>query len=160
MTTQTPSPLARKLRALYGASRHAAALLDHVARRDDGKDQSITMEAAVAALQTVDPSAGPADARTVLRDLELAGCGKFVVGRRGFPSRLEWSVNAAAAGLAARGETDELAWSPGAEIRPTVAMHDVQFPLRDDLILTLSLPKDLTEREAERLATFLRSLPQ
>jgi hypothetical protein len=39
-------------------------------------------------------------------------------------------------------------------------MHDVQFPLRDDLILTLSLPKDLTEREAERLSTFLRSLPQ
>jgi hypothetical protein len=39
-------------------------------------------------------------------------------------------------------------------------MTEVEFPLREDLLLTFVLPKDLTDKEAERLSTFLRSLPR
>lgn len=34
------------------------------------------------------------------------------------------------------------------------------YPLRDELEVRFTLPKDLTEKEADRLSLFLRSLPQ
>jgi hypothetical protein len=39
-------------------------------------------------------------------------------------------------------------------------MTEVDFPLRDDFVVTLVLPEDLSERETERFSTFLRSLPK
>ncbi len=45
-------------------------------------------------------------------------------------------------------------------IQEPVALREHSYHLRDDLRVTLRLPGDLTEREAERLAMFIRSLAQ
>ena len=49
---------------------------------------------------------------------------------------------------------------PAGEANMAVGMTEVEFPLRDDLRLTFQLPANLTEREADRLAAFVRSLPK
>ena len=54
------------------------------------------------------------------------------------------------------GDSDEAA--PGEEAH-TVDMLDHPFHLRADLQIVVSLPVDLTEREAERLGKFVQSLP-
>lgn len=41
-----------------------------------------------------------------------------------------------------------------------ITMREHSYHLRDDLRVNLRLPADLTEREAERLAMFIRSLAQ
>ena len=42
------------------------------------------------------------------KELENAGCGQFVVGRRGSPSRFEWAYSRISLGLAASGATEEV----------------------------------------------------
>lgn len=48
------------------------------------------------------------DAVALARELEAAGCGKFKVGRRGAPSRFEWSYSCIGLGKAAAGEPVQL----------------------------------------------------
>jgi len=43
---------------------------------------------------------------------------------------------------------------------PRALLHRFPFPLRPGLDVALSLPRDLTAEEAERLSTYLRTLAQ
>lgn len=44
----------------------------------------------------------------LVRELENAGCGEFVVGRRGSRSRFRWDYSRVSLGLVASGEADEI----------------------------------------------------
>lgn len=46
-----------------------------------------------------------------------------------------------------------------AGIQDGVRWLDHVFPLRPDFVCTITLPRDLTTAEAERLAAMLRTLP-
>lgn len=46
------------------------------------------------------------------------------------------------------------------ELADRPQLHRYPFPLRDDLDVSLALPRDLTADEAERLAVFIRTLAQ
>jgi hypothetical protein len=123
------------------------------------KNGYTTLEQAYAVISDGDPSVSYADAREVLRKLSEIGCGSFVLGRRDWPTRLVWTVNAINCGKAARGELADLS-EPTSEDAVPADMHEHSFVLRDDLTVTLRLPKDLTEKEAARLARFVEAIPK
>ena len=87
-----------------------------------------------------------------LKAMDVTGCGRFRTGRRGLPSRFEWTPAAVslARGVAEAGQTNA----------PTAATNLISHPyrLRRSLTVSVSLPEDLTEREANRLADFIRTL--
>jgi hypothetical protein len=96
----------------------------------------------------------------VLQDLEA---GQLVLGRRGSHSRFVWSVEMVSLGKAAAGNPNEIQPIPeenldqeGAEDTDTVS-HSYNLRLHSPV--TFELPEDLTKGEAERLATFIRTLP-
>lgn len=109
------------------------------------------------------------DIVSLLKGLQEADCGRFVVGRRGSPSRFEWSVSLRSVGLAATSgceavnqiedDADEQdgddAFADDSE-GPSIT-HT--FVLRPEYRVKLTLPVDMTPREAKRLADFLRTLP-
>lgn len=45
---------------------------------------------------------------TLAQELEAAGCGDFIVGRRGSPSRFEWAYSRVSLGQVAAGEAEEI----------------------------------------------------
>jgi len=109
------------------------------------------------------------DIVSLLKGLQEAGCGRFIVGRRGAASRFEWSVSLRSVGRAATsgsgevsqidldaderdGDDDSMDEADNASITHT-------FALRPEYRVKLRLPTDLTAREAKRLADFLRTLP-
>jgi hypothetical protein len=66
-------------------------------------------------------------------------------------------VDAISAGKAARQELSEVE-ARGEADAPPVGMYDVEFPLRDDLRLTFTLPTDLNDREVERISTLIQPM--
>ena len=156
MADQDTKKLTKKLQALYATEPRVRAFLDHLAQR--GKNPKNGYSSVEQVLNELDDQATHADARSVLEQLADAGCGEFKVGRRGWPTRLDWSLDAIVAGKVAKGEPIDVEASKDGGLAPN--MTEVDFPLRDDLVVTLVLPKDLSEKEAERLSTFLRSLPK
>lgn len=108
----------------------------------------------------------------LMKGLQEANCGRFIVGRRGSPSRFVWSVSLRSVGLAATSGSDHVECigidaeerdSGNANEEQTEFDHDSSithsFILRPDYRVELRLPADLTSREAARLADFLRTLP-
>ncbi len=88
----------------------------------------------------------------LFRDLESIGCGRLVVGRRGHRSRFRPGPHDL--GRVAR---RALAGAPAADRGSSLITHS--YRLRPDQSVELSLPRDLTAAEADRLASFVRTLP-
>lgn len=162
--------LAAGLRQLYVSDLVAHRLLDHFAARQN--DSRITPAARAAAL--VGASLG--EIFRVFRRLEQLGAGRFIVGRRGAKTRMEWRLSIRGLGLAAQGAAadpepidPEQVDDSDFELSETdVPMTEVvaesdwiahAFQLRPDLRVTIKLPANLTSREAERLAGFIRQVP-
>jgi hypothetical protein len=97
----------------------------------------------------------------VFRRLEKLDLGKFVVGRRGQPSRLEWRYRLQDVGQAAAGEITEIEEAIGVDEEEASASRTTRhtFQLRPESAVTLDLPSDLTQHEAQRLAEFIKTLP-
>ena len=136
-------------------------------------------------LDTIESAVGLSrlQAVTLCKQLQGAAVGRFVSGRRGLPSRIRWSVDPRAVGAAlahADGATqaDEAEWadveepspdrarprgtsqrqapSPASPERGDEDRH--LFRIRPDRQVRVSLPIDMTRREAARLADFVRAL--
>ena len=102
------------------------------------------------------------DLVSLLQSLARAGAGRFKIGRRGKPSRFEWAapVNRIANSVIGERPPGAVLAVPGS--RPTAAASaDAQlihsYHLRRGLIVSIPLPIDLTDREAGRLADFIRT---
>lgn len=92
------------------------------------------------------------------------GCGTFITGRRGGESRFQWHVSSKDLGRFAAGENAAVGSSQSADgdvdaNKAILNQIDHKYQLRPDVKTTFLLPCDLTAVEAERLATFIRSLP-
>lgn len=170
-----------RLAALYQTHTAAHRILDVIAARD-GAPAETTVETLLQDAAVDRPAAIDA-----LRQLAMAGCGDFIVGRRGAPTRFRWIAGMNRLGdLMARGEVPPASAAVAAavrapahhapaphqppdapmapdeapepdETRPALVTH--RFQLRPDLVIQLHLPRDLTTREAERLGMFIDSLP-
>lgn len=97
-----------------------------------------------------------------LGDLDL---GTFVHGRRGGQTRFKWAVRLTDVGKAYAGEIDEIEPVDEDDLEEEIYSStgddiiDHEYTLRPDVRITLSLPADLTRREAKRLADFVQTLP-
>lgn len=155
------------LKTLYRDDASAKAILDYFSTRKKAMRVSsverIGYKSKVAYAEVV----------RVFKELAAAGCGQFLNGRKGHKSRMEWEYSLVSLGLVAKGEAaipelidlssldeeeDDLATVVADDDAEDGTLSHV-FQLRQDMSLHFSLPADLTAREAERLAAFIRSLP-
>ena len=149
-----------KVKRLYSKDQTARIFFDHMASRE--RNQSETkVERVIRILSEEGQHIARADVINLFKKLQEIGCGQFVTGRRGWPSRFVWSVSLISASRAAIGEQEEIE-----ELPQTDSLKDDEagnithsFHLRPDYELKLELPIDLTPKEAERLASFVKSLP-
>lgn len=152
------------LRNAYSSDSALAAICDELASRQRKQKKTKLRRILHLLAQATDDPPKKHQVILAFRTLEDLGAGKYVEGRHGHASRFEWDVNTLEACRAAQGEeADE-------EEMQAVAPDDVEndteenildhyFNLRADYQLELQLPVDLSQEEAERLATFVRSLP-
>jgi hypothetical protein len=170
MTSVDSAPLNLKaLKALYGSDPAAKAVLDEFASRQRNQ-QTTKLEQLLFRLNNAGIGVAKGDVIRVLRKLDEFGCGDFRTGRKGHPTRFEWKYDLVSVGKAAAGGTH-----PVEEIRPTVDQDNgdeqdtakavpegaIQhtFQLRPDWQIELTLPGDLSAREAGRLSEFVKTLP-
>jgi len=148
---------AEMLQALYKTSVPAAKLLNHFASRR--RDRKIIE---VDRLCEILPDVSRSEIIDTLKKLDEFRFGRFLVGRRGAVSRFEWEVSLRSVGRAAMGEgTVEAVSSESEEDEEAQAPRAIrhEYRLRPDFAAQFELPEDLTAREANRLADFLKTLP-
>jgi len=96
------------LRQLYRESPVARAFLDYAARRE--RDQSETkVDRILVLLRAQGHEFARREIINLFRQLQDQGCGQFVEGRRGWPSRFVWSAGLTSVGKAASGESQPIA---------------------------------------------------
>jgi hypothetical protein len=162
MVRDIDSDVVKQIRKLYEKSEAAKAFFEWAAdRQKDAAETRIERLEYMADL-------GHREAIELARTLSEIGCGEFVVGRRGAKSRVKWNYSLRSMGEAAKGEIAELKHVSSeaeqdddledeVEIEENAIRHT--FQLRPDNTVTIDLPSDLSKKEAERLATFIQSLP-
>jgi hypothetical protein len=152
------------LRELYGTDKTARALFDNLAKRVyNSREQSV--DQLERCLEKDDVEVSRRDITHLLKELQRAGCGEYIVGRKGHPSRFRWYVETVDIGRRAAGIPSDIGHgSPnGGQVDgDSPASSDEfthRFQLRPDLLVSLRLPADLTTPEAARLADFIKTLP-
>jgi hypothetical protein len=148
------------LKQLYQSDRVVRLILDLIAQRQ--RNQGETKVERVQHLLLCDgKDVSRGDIIEAFRSLEKLGVGQFVTGRRGWSSRFVWSVGMVSVGRAAAGERSDVEQIPEEtgheEENDSTLSHT--YNLRADVAVTIDLPTDLTRNEAERLASFIRTLP-
>lgn len=152
----------RKLKELYRTNPAAQAMLDEFARRE--RNRTETKVDNLLSLKVNDRPIIRGEIIQVLQELERIGCGTFIVGRKGHPSRFQWTVGLPSVGKAAAGEDVPLdviseEEREQADELPEGELETYAFPLRPNLKVKLELPTDLSSAEASRLADFIKALP-
>lgn len=148
------------LQKLYKADETARIFLDHMSTRQ--RNQSETkVDRILKVLSREGHTVTRGDIIGLFRNLQDVECGQFVPGRHGWPSRFVWDVGLISVARIAAGENAEVeaiaAEEEQDDSEPEYLTH--AFNLRPAVEVAIELPVDLTEREAERLAGFVRSLP-
>jgi hypothetical protein len=162
--SSTRNGMVELLRNLYRSQAAARAMLDYFASFQRNRSVS-KVDNVVWNLQQNSHDVSRGDVVSVFKELEGVGCGKYVPGRWSHPSRFEWSTNLSEVGKAASGEDTTVEKLPQEEITSEATADDEPdmithpFQLRRNLRIVLELPHDLTADEAQRIATFLQSLP-
>jgi len=154
---------ASKLQTLYVKSAIAKAVLDHFAERQNNASET-TLDTMVAVLTRQGIEVSRSAMVEVFRDLDTAGAGEFIVGRKGHPSRFLWQEDSSLVGKRARTPSstkDRAATPPQQADRPALQQNFVEHPfmLRPGVTVSFALPADLSQGEASRLADFLKTLP-
>jgi hypothetical protein len=149
------------LRQFYTENAVARTFLDHAAQRE--RDLSETsVDRTLAILKEHAVESNRAEVVALFQRLEKLGCGQFIIGRRGRPSRLAWSASIVSIGKAAVGEQHVVAELPPTTttvVAPDDEMLSHSYHLRLGVTVVFELPADLTPSEAERLAGFIKTLP-
>jgi hypothetical protein len=156
MPTERRNGELKALRALYNENDHAKVILDDFAGRTN-RQSTTGVEQIMSRLRGAELPKWAV--LKLFRGLGDLGYGRFVVGRRGGESRFVWTANPIEVGKAAQGEDLAITSLPELEPSPEIEMITHQFKLRPEMTVTVQLPGDLTEKEAERFSQFLRSLP-
>lgn len=167
MAIGTKSEKAIALQTLYQSSREARWILDHFASRQRNRKVT-TADRLYYVLNREHDEISRRDVIECFRQLEEIGCGEFIVGRQGYPSRFEWAVSLISAGQAAIGEAEDVE-AIGQDVLEAGEDDDSEeehsgvgehrFVLRRDFVVRIELRYDVTTMEASRLADFIKTLP-
>ena len=148
------------LRHLYSENETARMLLDHMAGRE--RNQRVTkLKVILRRLRSDGSTVTKSNLIAAFRELENLDCGRYIEGRHGHDSRFDWQqTKSLVASRAAQSfESDPEAITDETEETYDYDVLDHAFYLREDYLVNLTLPVDLTENEAKRLAAFVKSLP-
>jgi hypothetical protein len=155
----------RTLRTLYTKNEAARAVLDHFAERLYSS-KATTADRLRIAIRQSGHDLSRSQAIEFFKALEAANCGRFKVGRKGHPSRFEWTASLITVGQAATGEISKVeelsAVDPGLvmEEENSIDFVDHRYWLRPgEVEVSIRLPKDLSMTEATRFAEYVRTLP-
>lgn len=153
------------LTTIYHRNSRSRGILDYFANRQKNS-KTTSVDRLQKALSDENIDLTRTEIIDFFRELEDAGCGIFVVGRKGHPTRFEWTVPLIDIGRVARGdEIEVLALSNEALDSTTVTEEEAnglikhRFVLRPNFDVHLELPEDLSPAEAGRLADYIRTLP-
>ena len=91
---------------IYRTKKSFQTILDYFARRQKNSSRT-TAERLQKALASEDIDITRTEIIDLFRALANAGCGVFLVGRKGHPTRFEWSVGLIDVGRVAQGESVE-----------------------------------------------------
>lgn len=152
----------KKLKDIYLKNPAARAMLDEFARREQNRTETKVDNLLYLKVDNRPITRG--EIIQVFQEFERIGCGTFIVGRKGHPSRFQWTVGLPSVGKAAAGEDVPLDVISEAEREqanqlPDEELETYAFPLRPNLKVELELPTDLSSAEASRLADFIKALP-
>ena len=134
-------------------------VFDHMASRERNQRET-KVDRLLKLLEAANYRPSRGDLIALFKDLVDISCGQFVAGRHGWPSRFIWDVDTLSVSRYVVGETPEVGAIQSLKenfIERDLIKH--AFNLRTDLQICFELPVDLTEKEAERLAGFLKTLP-
>ena len=153
---------AQDLKQLYRTSAPARAILDNFAGRTN--TQRITkVEQVLKRFHSIDMQRSAVIA--FFRELEKLCYGRFIEGRKGHPSRFEWSSNSVFVGRSAKAEPEEALMASVTASPQTVetasnceGLLKFSFPIRSGVTAYLSIPPQLLPKEAERLALWVSTL--
>ena len=151
-----------RLREAYKDDYAVKAVCDEMAARERNQAET-KLRRMMARLSKDGIDVRKRDVIAAFRTLEECGCGQYVVGRHGWPSRFVWAVGSIAACQAAQGMTTDIQSLPEAnddeeaEAEFDSVTHVLR--LREDFDVELQLTADLTEKEASRIAAFVSALP-
>lgn len=149
-----------ELKGCYAANEVVAAICDHMADRPKNQNET-KLHRMMLHLEQGGDDFRKSDVIAAFRQLEDADCGRCVEGRHGWKSRFVWSVKSLLVAGAARGVEEAESLESDDEPNQDSVDTDViehMFWLRHDLQVSIELPVDLTESEANRLAQFVSAL--
>ncbi len=99
--------------------------------------------------------------RIFFKELEKVGIGTLRIGRRGKPTRFIWKTGmlevVRTVGTDEGGSNTIENLQSDEESKPRILAH--RYNLRENYVVNIDLPVNLTEIEAERLSAFIKSLP-
>ena len=161
MNTDIGDTAVRKLRAFYEENSWARPFFDWAGNRQN--DAAETNLDRICQKSGIDYDS----AKRLAEAIDAINVGSYVVGRKGHKTRIQWKYSLKSIGAAARGASlrlnerstdnegeDDDTW--GSENETDI---EHRFRLRENRVISFVLPRDLTQREAERLSTFVQSLP-
>lgn len=101
------------------------------------------------------------DIVAALQELQKAGAGAWVGGRKGGKARFVWSrgTPARSAPSAVAVATPQPVRSERASGKSAASLLEHSFHVRQGVLVTLRLPVDVTKVEIERLCQFLQAIP-
>jgi hypothetical protein len=154
------------LKSLYAKNPVATAAIDYFSGRQYNPRHT-KVDLLIVRLAQRGSEFGRGEVIEFFRQLEKTGAGRFVIGRRGQPTRFEWDVQAISAAKAAKGEVGAVeVLPPGTPANDDDDEDEVPagmirhfFRLRQDQAVQFDLPENLTEKEASRLGEFIKTLP-
>ena len=149
-------------RDLYESDSTARAFFNNFARRRRSRWETPVVRTVANLRNDGNIDISSANIISFFKRMEGLGVGTFIVGRHSHKSRFAWTVKNTDLARAAIGETSEIPDPPEAESQePEVEEYSLEhsYNLREDFSVDFELPVDLTEGEAKRLATFIKSLP-
>jgi len=147
------------LKSAYQDNEAVKAICDHMAARAQNQNETM-LHRIVMHLEHDGWDFRKDDVRSALRQLESAGCGRYVIGRHGWKSRFVWAVKSQLVSAAASGiqSAESLEEDETEEVVVDEGLLEHTFWLRPDFAVTVDLPVDLTANEAQRLSDFVRAL--
>jgi hypothetical protein len=168
----------RAIRQLYATDATARTILDEFASFRHNRTTT-ALEQLLFRLTNAGKPVPKSEAIDVLRKLDDFGCGDFITGRKGHPTRFAWRYPMSEIGKAAAAadpktpeeikplhpleatdaDIEDDAPEAAAEVPATPEAIVHSYQLRPDQKVEFRLPADLTEREARRLSEFLKTLP-
>jgi hypothetical protein len=142
-----------RLKSKYAKNPLFRTLIDFLAQQETD-EKYITVDSLELRMAKVGLSVTRTDVIRMLQALHGHGCGWFIIGRRQQVSRFWFNASGTQLSKEISGKG-----VPAAPASPQLTMLTHKFRVRPDVEVSFDLPSNLTAKEVDRIADFLKTLP-